>query len=158
MKQNMLLLLSNKCLNSSINLGPKPERAAAGNEKFPWVDNHSMGTVFAELVRRFNEENNEEAGEHFIPRDVLKLQADLICLPIVNQSESDTYLVYDGAGGLRTVAEDAGKEVSSQLYGQEVQAATYAIAKADLLLKGEGAAEENIKTIAEPSPDYIKLL
>ncbi|MBN2642096.1 MAG: SAM-dependent DNA methyltransferase [Victivallales bacterium] len=145
-----------KYLNPSINLSPKPVLDADGNEKFPGLDNHSMGTVFEELIRRFNEENNEEAGEHFTPRDVVKLMADLIFLPIADKIESGTYLVYDGAcgtGGMLTVAEerlqklaeDAGKEVSIHLYGQEVQPETYAIAKADLLLKGEGAEAENIK-------------
>jgi type I restriction enzyme M protein len=58
-----------------------------------------MGTVFEELVRRFNEENNEEAGEHWTPRDVVKLMARLIFLPIADEIESGTYLVYDGACG-----------------------------------------------------------
>ncbi len=115
-----------------------------------------MGTIFEELIRRFNEENNEEAGEHFTPRDVVKLMADLIFLPVADQIESGTYLVYDGAcgtGGMLTVAEERlaelaashGKEVSIHLFGQEVQPETYAIAKADLLLKGEGAEAENMK-------------
>lgn len=145
-----------KYLNHSINLSPKPVLDADGNKKLPGLDNHSMGMVFEELIRRFNEENNEEAGEHFTPRDVVKLMADLIFLPIADQIESGTYLVYDGAcgtGGMLTVAEDrlqklaedAGKEVSIHLYGQEVQPETYAIAKADLILKGEGAEAENIK-------------
>ena len=145
-----------KYLNPSINLSPKPVLDADGNEVLPGLDNHSMGTVFEELIRRFNEENNEEAGEHFTPRDVVKLMADLIFLPVADQIESGTYLVYDGAcgtGGMLTVAEErlqklaeaAGKEVSIHLYGQEVQPETYAIAKADLLLKGEGAEAENIK-------------
>lgn len=144
-----------KYLNPTINLSPKPVRDADGNEKLPGLDNHNMGTVFEELIRRFNEENNEEAGEHFTPRDVVKLMADLIFLPIANDIESGTYLVYDGAcgtGGMLTVAEErlqklaekAGKDVSIHLYGQEVQPETYAIAKADLLLKGEGAEADNI--------------
>lgn len=145
-----------KYLNPSINLSPKPVLDVDGNIKLPGLDNHSMGTVFEELIRRFNEENNEEAGEHFTPRDVVKLMADLIFLPIADKIESGTYLVYDGAcgtGGMLTVAEerlqklaaDSGKEVSIHLYGQELQPETYAIAKADLLLKGEGAEAENIK-------------
>ena len=145
-----------KYLNPSINLSPNPVLDADGNEKLPGLDNHSMGTIFEELIRRFNEENNEEAGEHFTPRDVVKLMADLIFLPIADKIESGTYLVYDGAcgtGGMLTVAEerlqklgeDTGKEVSIHLYGQEVQPETYAIAKADLLLKGEKAEAENIK-------------
>lgn len=153
---DILGALIEKYLNPSINLSPKPVLDADGNKKLPGLDNHSMGTVFEELIRRFNEENNEEAGEHFTPRDVVKLMADLIFLPIADQIESGTYLVYDGAcgtGGMLTVAEkrlqklakEAGKEVSIHLYGQEVQPETYAIAKADLLLKGEGVEAENIR-------------
>ena len=114
-----------------------------------------MGTIFEELVRRFNEENNEEAGEHWTPRDAVKLMANLIFLPIADQIESGTYLLYDGAcgtGGMLTVAEETlqqlaaehGKQVATHLYGQEINAETYAICKADLLLKGEGEAADNI--------------
>ena len=49
--------------------------------RLPALDNHGMGTVFEELIRRFNEENNEEAGEHFTPRDVVELMAKLLFLP-----------------------------------------------------------------------------
>src|SRR5215203_2608854 len=119
------------------------------------LDNHGMGTVFEELVRRFNEENNEEAGEHWTPRDAVKLMAKLILLPVADEIESGTYLLYDGAcgtGGMLTVAEETlqqiavehGKQVATHLYGQEINAETYAIAKADLLLKGEGEAADNI--------------
>jgi type I restriction enzyme M protein len=114
-----------------------------------------MGTIFEELVRRFNEENNEEAGEHWTPRDAVKLMANLIFAPIAKQIESGTYLLYDGAlgtGGMLTVAEETlqqlameqDKEVATHLYGQEINAETYAICKADLLLKGEGEAADNI--------------
>ncbi|HFS5637773.1 TPA: N-6 DNA methylase [Legionella pneumophila] len=153
---DILGALLEKFLNPNINLSPKAVCDAEGNERLPSLDNHAMGTVFEELIRRFNEENNEEAGEHFTPRDIVKLMADVIFLPIADEIESGTYLVYDGAcgtGGMLTVVEerlqelakDAGKEVSIHLYGQEVQPETYAIAKADLLLKGEGAEAENIK-------------
>jgi type I restriction enzyme M protein len=146
--------LIEKFLDHSINLGPQPLLNADGSERLPALDNHAMGTIFEELIRRFNEENNEEAGEHFTPRDVVKLMADLIFLPIADQIESGTYLVYDGAcgtGGMLTVAEDRlsqlarehDKEVSIHLFGQEVNPETYAITKADLLLKGEGEEAEN---------------
>jgi type I restriction enzyme M protein len=79
-----------KFLDPSINLSPKPVLDAHGNVKVPALDNHAMGTLFEELIRRFNEENNEEAGEHFTPRDVVKLMADLIFLPIADQIESGT--------------------------------------------------------------------
>ncbi|MBE9194347.1 SAM-dependent DNA methyltransferase [Synechocystis sp. LEGE 06083] len=148
--------LLEKFLDSRVNLSPKPVQDIDGNEVLSALDNHSMGTIFEELIRRFNEENNEEAGEHFTPRDVVKLMADLIFLPIGDLIESGTYLVYDGAcgtGGMLTVAEERlaelaqnqGKEVSIHLFGQEVQPETYAISKADLLLKGEGAEAENMK-------------
>ena len=158
--------LIEKFLDTSINLSPKPVLDGNGEVKLPGLDNHGMGTIFEELIRRFNEENNEEAGEHFTPRDVVKLMADLIFLPIAGQIESGTYLVYDGAcgtGGMLTVAEDRlkqlgrdhGKEVSIHLYGQEINPETYAITKADLLLKGEGAEAENMKYGSTLSADFF---
>ena len=148
--------LLEKFLDSCVNLSPRPIQDANGNELLPALDNHSMGALFEELIRRFNEENNEEAGEHFTPRDVVKLMADLIFLPVAEAIESGSYLVYDGAcgtGGMLTVAEERltelarrhGKDVAIHLYGQEVQPETFAIATADLLLKGEGAEAGNIK-------------
>ena len=119
------------------------------------MDNHGMGTVFEELVRRFNEENNEEAGEHWTPRDAVRLMTRLMFEPIADLIPSGTYRLYDGAmgtGGMLTVAEEtlkhltevSGKKVSTHLYGQEINAETYAIAKADLILKGDGKAADNI--------------
>jgi type I restriction enzyme M protein len=154
-KADALGTLIEKFLSPDINLSPNPVMNADGSIKHPGLDNHGMGTVFEELVRRFNEENNEEAGEHWTPRDAVKLMAKLIFLPIANEIESGTYLLYDGAcgtGGMLTVAEETlkqlatehGKDVSSHLYGQEINAETYAICKADLLLKGEGNAADNI--------------
>lgn len=147
--------LIEKFLDPAINLSPEPIRSADGEIRKPGLDNHAMGTIFEELVRRFNEENNEEAGEHWTPRDAVKLMAKLIFLPIADKIESGTYLLYDGAlgtGGMLTVAEDTlqelakarGKEVATHLYGQEINSETYAICKADLLLKGEGDAADNI--------------
>jgi type I restriction enzyme M protein len=113
------------------------------------IDNHAMGTVFEELVRKFNEENNEEAGEHWTPRDAVRLMANLIFLPVEEQIKSGNYLLYDcacGTGGMLTVAEEtlagiAGKRqqrVTTMLFGQEINPETYAVCKADMLLKGEG--------------------
>ncbi|MGD0109385.1 MAG: class I SAM-dependent DNA methyltransferase, partial [Rhodopila sp.] len=147
--------LIEKFLDPSINLSPMPVLRDDGSEKHPGLDNHAMGTVFEELVRRFNEANNEEAGEHWTPRDAVKLMAKLLFVPIAPQITSGTYLLYDGAcgtGGMLTVAEETltglaaadGKQVSTHLYGQEINPETYAIAKADLLLKGEGEEADNI--------------
>lgn len=154
-KADALGTLIEKLLDPAINLSPKPVLNGDGSIKHPGLDNHAMGTIFEELVRRFNEDNNEEAGEHWTPRDAVKLMAKLIFLPIADQIESGTYLLYDGAcgtGGMLTVAEETlrglaqaqGKQVSTYLYGQEINSETYAIAKADLLLKGEGEAADNI--------------
>ena len=153
---NALGFLLDRFLDRSINLGPDPVLNADGSVRLDGLDNHGMGTVFEELIRRFNEENNEEAGEHFTPRDVVQLMARLIFLPVAEQVQSGTYLVYDGAcgtGGMLTVAEETlaqlaaerGKEASIHLYGQEVNPETYAISKADLILKGEGNEADNMQ-------------
>ena len=147
--------LIEKLTSPEVNLSPDPVMDSDGTVRHPGLDNHGMGTVFEELIRRFNEENNEEAGEHFTPRDAVKLMANLVFLPVADRIESGTYLLYDGAcgtGGMLTVAEDVlqqiakerGKQVSTHLFGQEINAETYAICKADLLLKGEGEAADNI--------------
>ena len=156
--------LIEKFLDPAVNLSPTAIADADGRERLPALDNHAMGTIFEELIRKFNEENNEEAGEHWTPRDVVRLMADLVLRPIAGQIESGTYLVYDGAcgtGGMLTVAEERlqgiaeehGREVSIHLFGQEVNAETYAITKADLLLKGEGEDAENLVLASTLSRD-----
>ena len=142
-KADAIGTLINKFLDPDIDLSP------AG------IDNHSMGTVFEELVRKFNEENNEEAGEHWTPRDAVRLMANLVFLPIEAEIKSGTYLLYDcacGTGGMLTVAEETltaigarrGQEVKCLLYGQEINPETYAVCKADMLLKGEGESADHI--------------
>ena len=154
-KADALGTLIEKLTSPDINLSPAPVSNADGSVRNPGLDNHGMGSIFEELVRRFNEENNEEAGEHWTPRDAVALMAKLVFLPIADDIKSGTYLLYDGAcgtGGMLTVAEDTlqqlaaehGKDVATHLYGQEINAETYAICKADLLLKGEGEAADNI--------------
>jgi type I restriction enzyme M protein len=149
-------------LDPGVNLSPMPVKDAEGRIRLPALDNHGMGTVFEELIRRFNEENNEEAGEHFTPRDVVKLMAKLLFMPVAELIQSGTYLLYDGScgtGGMLTVAEEElktlaqthGREVSIHLFGQEINPETYAICKADLLLKGEGDEAENIVGGADKS-------
>ena len=147
--------LIEKLTSPEVNLSPEPVMNTDGTVRHPGLDNHGMGTIFEELIRRFNEENNEEAGEHFTPRDAVQLMAKLVFLPIAEEIDDGTYALYDGAcgtGGMLTVAEDVlqqlaesgDKQVSTHLYGQEINAETYAICKADLLLKGEGHAADNI--------------
>ena len=100
-KADALGTLISKFLDPEIDLTP------AG------IDNHSMGTVFEELVRKFNEENNEEAGEHWTPRDAVRLMTNLVFRPIAKELKSGTYLLYDcacGTGGILT----EGEELSSR--------------------------------------------
>ena len=148
--------LLEKFLDPSINLSPHPVLDGDGTVRLEGLDNHGMGTAFEELIRRFNEENNEEAGEHFTPRDAVRLMARLVFLPVADEIQSGTYLLYDGAcgtGGMLTVSEETlrelaaerGKQVSVHLYGQEVNPETYAISKADLILKGEGGEADNMQ-------------
>jgi type I restriction enzyme M protein len=142
-KADALGALIEKFLDPAIDLSPDG------------LDNHAMGTVFEELVRRFNEANNEEAGEHWTPRDAVLLMTRLIFDPIADQIPDGTYTLYDGAmgtGGMLTVAEEtlqglakkSGKRIVTNLFGQEINAETYAIAVADLLLKGEGANADGL--------------
>lgn len=142
---------------SDINLSPNPiyKDEAKTILKHPGLDNHGMGTIFEELIRKFNEENNEEAGEHWTPRDVVELMADLVFMPIADKIKDASYSCYDGAcgtGGMLTVAQDRlltlakrrGKEVAIHLFGQEINPETYAICTADMLLKGDGEEAEHI--------------
>ena len=146
-----------KFTSSDINLSPNPiyKDAAQTILKHPGLDNHGMGTIFEELIRKFNEENNEEAGEHWTPRDVVELMADLVFIPIADKIKDASYSCYDGAcgtGGMLTVAQDRllklakarGKEVAIHLFGQEIQPETYAICTADMLLKGDGEEAQHI--------------
>lgn len=147
--------LIEKFLDKSINLSIEDIKDKNGNVLLPKLDNHAMGTVFEELIRKFNEENNEEAGEHFTPRDIVNLMADLAFEPVKDKLKDGTYLIYDGAcgtGGMLTlaqermlsIAKEQSKKFSISIYGQEVQPETYAISKADLLLQGEGSSASNI--------------
>ena len=151
-------------LTPTVNFSPNPVLDEEGKVRLPGLDNHAMGTIFEDLLRRFNEENNEEAGEHWTPRDAVELMAQLVFRPVEDQIQSNTYLLYDGAigtGGMLTVAEQTlrdigenrGLDISTYLYGQEINSETYAICKADLLLKGEAGAEANVYG----GPEYSSL-
>ena len=157
MDADILGAVIEKFVSSDINLSPNPvwKDEAKTIMRHPGLDNHGMGTIFEELIRRFNEENNEEAGEHWTPRDVVELMADLVFIPIADQIQDATYSCYDGAcgtGGMLTVAQDRlltlahrrGKDVSIHLFGQEINPETYAICTADMLLKGDGEQAEHI--------------
>ena len=155
-KSDSLGTLIERLTSPEINLGPSTVRNGDGSIRQPGLDNHGMGTIFEELVRRFNEENNEEAGgaldtagccatdgqaglspgcERDPVRHIPALRRCLRHWRNADRSRGHT---------CGKVAAEHGKEVSTHLYGQEINAETYAICKADLLLKGEGEAADNI--------------
>lgn len=142
---NRLGSLIAKFTDPNINLSINPVVDEDGNEILPALDNHTMGTIFEELLRKFNEENNvTEAGEHFTPRDYVKLLADLAVMPIADRLSPNTpYSIYDGAcgtGGILSIAKERIEELignaTIRLYGQENQPATYATCTADMMICG----------------------
>ena len=145
----------NEFVSSQIYLGMDDVLDSKGNVLYYGMDNHMVGTLFEEVLRKFNDENNEAAGAFFTPRDVVELMADLIFTPISDKILDGTYVVYDGAcgtGGMLTVgeqrlnelAEASGKNLAVHLFGQESVGSTYAICKADLLIKNKGGQADNI--------------
>jgi type I restriction enzyme M protein len=141
---NITFPLIEKFCSSQINLSPVAVKDKDGNIVHEGLSNLGMGYVFEELIRKFNEENNEEAGEHFTPREIIKLMTHLIFEPIKNRIKEGTYLIYDpacGSGGMLTEAEQFALEINPKatfhLYGQEVNPETFAICKADMLIKEE---------------------
>jgi type I restriction enzyme M protein len=148
---NILFALIDAFTDPHIHLGPDPVLDDDGAVVHEGLDNLGMGYVFEELVRKFNEENNEEAGEHFTPRDIIKLMAHLVFEPVRERVQEATYLLYDpacGSGGMLTEAErfvhvgdddDApiAPHARLKLYGQEVNPETYAICTSDMLIKGK---------------------
>lgn len=153
---NRLGSLLEKFTDENINLSVKPVMQEVINEdgtkemveRLPGLDNHTMGTIFEELLRKFNEENNvTEAGEHFTPRDYVRLLGQLAIEPIKDKITDNTYTIYDGAcgtGGILTIvqeeieriANEEGKRVRTSIFEQELQPDTYATCKADLMISG----------------------
>lgn len=141
-ESDSLGVLISKFVDRRINLSSRPALNDDGSVRLPALDNHSMGMLFEEVIRRFNEETNvTDAGRHFTPRDIVRLMADLAFIPIQSKikGKNNSYTIYDGAcgtGGMLTVAEerileiahDGGKRASINLFGQENADETYAIA------------------------------
>lgn len=167
----VLGLLIEKFVDNRINLSNRPVLFDDGSVRLPALDNHSIGTVFEELLRRFNEENNvTEAGEHFTPRDIVTLMAEIAFVPIMDKITDSSYLIYDracGTGGILSVSEErlqqlaeaCGKRINTHIFGQELQPETYATCKSDLLIKGDGEEANNISfgsTISEDGKAGMK--
>ena len=159
-EKQVLLDVVEKFISPNINLTPQECEDSSGN-KLPALTNLGMGYVFEELIRKFNEENNEEAGEHFTPREVIELMTHLVFDPLKDQLPL-TMTIYDpacGSGGMLTESQNfieekypaVGASRDIHLYGKEINDETYAICKSDMMIKGNDPA--NIKIGSTLSTD-----
>lgn len=150
--KDVLLDVLEKFVSPYINLTPDTVDDPEGN-KMPALSNLGMGYVFEELIRKFNEENNEEAGEHFTPREVIELMTRLVFDPVKDEIPS-VMSIYDpacGSGGMLTESQNfveakypsVGNSRDIYLFGKEINDETYAICKSDMMIKGNNP--ENIK-------------
>ena len=156
--KDILLDVLERFVSPHINLTPNPAEDPDGN-KMPGLSNLGMGYVFEELIRKFNEENNEEAGEHFTPREVIELMTHLVFDPIKTDLPL-TITIYDpacGTGGMLTESQNFIEEKypasnrDIHLYGKEINDETYAICKSDMMIKGNNP--ENIRVGSTLSTD-----
>lgn len=159
-QKDVLLNVLEKFTSSYINLTPFSKEDPEGR-KLPPLSNLGMGYVFEELIRKFNEENNEEAGEHFTPREVIELMTHLIFEP-VKDNLPPVMTIYDpacGSGGMLTESQNFIKDEEGlikakgdvHLYGKEINDETYAICKSDMMIKGNDP--ENIRVGSTLSTD-----
>jgi type I restriction enzyme M protein len=134
-----------KFVSDEINLSPDDRKGPDGRNQ-SGLSNLGMGYVFEELIRKFNEENNEEAGEHFTPREVINLMTNLVFIPVKDHLPNPL-TIYDpacGSGGMLTESQDFVTDPEGEikakvgvfLYGKEVNPETYAICKSDMMIKG----------------------
>ncbi|MCF8363472.1 MAG: type I restriction-modification system subunit M [Prolixibacteraceae bacterium] len=158
--KDVLLNVLEKFTSPHINLTPF-EKEDPDGRKLPPLTNLGMGYVFEELIRRFNEENNEEAGEHFTPREVIDLMTHIIFDPI-KDNLPPVITIYDpacGSGGMLTEAQNFIKDEKGEikamgdvyLYGKEINDETFAICKSDMMIKGNDPG--NIKNGSTLSTD-----
>lgn len=151
-EKDVMLEVLEKFTSPYINLTPRPAKDPDGRN-LPKLTNLGMGYVFEELIRKFNEENNEEAGEHFTPREVINLMTHVLFEPVKDQLPP-VITVYDpacGSGGMLTESQDfiihpdglIRAKADVYLYGKEINDETYAICKSDMMIKGNNP--ENIK-------------
>ncbi len=158
--KDILLDVLEKFVSPYINLTPDTVEDPEGN-KMPGLSNLGMGYVFEELIRKFNEENNEEAGEHFTPREVIELMTHLVFDPIKDNIPT-VMSIYDpacGSGGMLTESQNFVEEKypsvdisrDIHLFGKEINDETYAICKSDMMIKGNNP--ENIKVGSTLSTD-----
>jgi len=158
--KDILLDVLEKFTSPNINLTPF-EKVDGDGRKLPALSNLGMGYVFEELIRKFNEENNEEAGEHFTPREVIDLMTHIV-FNSVKDKLPQVMTIYDpacGSGGMLTESQNFIKDEEGEiratgdvyLYGKEINDETYAICKSDMMIKGNNP--ENIRVGSTLSTD-----
>ena len=158
--KDVLLNVLEKFTSPYINLTPFEKNDPEGR-KLPPLTNLGMGYVFEELIRKFNEDNNEEAGEHFTPREVIDLMTHIIFEPVKSKLPP-VMTIYDpacGSGGMLTESQNFVKDEEGEikakgdvyLYGKEINDETYAICKSDMMIKGNNP--ENIRVGSTLSTD-----
>ena len=158
--KDVLLNVLEKFTSPYVNLTPFEKNDPEGRKLHP-LSNLGMGYVFEELIRKFNEENNEEAGEHFTPREVIDLMTHIIFDPVKNKLPP-VITIYDpacGSGGMLTESQNFIKDEEGEirakgdvyLYGKEINDETYAICKSDMMIKGNNP--ENIRVGSTLSTD-----
>ncbi|MGQ7848656.1 type I restriction-modification system subunit M [Granulosicoccus sp. 3-233] len=158
--KDVLLNVLGKFTSAHINLSPDVTEDPDGR-KLPALTNLGMGYVFEELIRKFNEDNNEEAGEHFTPREVIDLMTHIVFDPI-KHNLPPVMTIYDpacGSGGMLTEAQNFIKDPDGEiratgdvhLYGKEINDETYAICKSDMMIKGNNPS--NIRVGSTLSSD-----
>ena len=158
--KDVLLDVLEKFTSPYINLTPF-EKEEPDGRKLPPLTNLGMGYVFEELIRKFNEENNEEAGEHFTPREVIDLMTHIVFEPIKDKLPP-VMTIYDpacGSGGMLTESQKFIKNENGNikatgdvyLFGKEINDETYAICKSDMMIKGNNP--ENIRVGSTLSTD-----
>jgi type I restriction enzyme M protein len=158
--KDVLLDVLEKFTSPNINLTPN-EVLDPDGRKLPALTNLGMGYVFEELIRKFNEDNNEEAGEHFTPREVIDLMTHLV-FDAIKDNLPPVMTIYDpacGSGGMLTEAQNFIKDEEGEiraigdvyLFGKEINDETYAICKSDMMIKGNNP--ENIRVGSTLSTD-----
>ena len=150
-KKNLLFLFVQKFASSNVDL------------HIDKVDNHQMGYIFEELIRRFNESSNENPGEHFTPREVIRLMANIVISPEKEELKKESIIktVFDpacGTGGMLSITKEhilnnINPKADIKLFGQEINDETYAICKSDMMIKGDDADAERIKFGSSISDD-----
>jgi len=163
-RSDNLYMIIQKFCSSTINLSPSPIKDEDGKIIHHGLSNLGMGYVFEELLRRFNEDENAQAGKHFTPREIISLMTNLVFIPIKDEIKQGTYFIYDnacGSGGILSEAKrfitdkdgDIASEATIKTYGQEASDEIFAICKSDMMIRGENP--DNIKYGSTLSSDKL---